>query len=45
MKNFDTKYNDLPKTEIHIHLEGSIRTQTGASYNPKWALLSSERSI
>jgi adenosine deaminase len=28
MKNFDTRYNDLPKTEIHIHLEGSIRTQT-----------------
>ncbi len=28
MKNFDAKYNDLPKTEIHIHLEGSIRTQT-----------------
>ncbi len=28
MKNFDAQYNDLPKTEIHIHLEGSIRTQT-----------------
>jgi adenosine deaminase len=28
MKNFDTRYNSLPKTEIHIHLEGSIRTQT-----------------
>jgi adenosine deaminase len=28
MKNFDPQYNDLPKTEIHIHLEGSIRTQT-----------------
>jgi len=28
MKNFDPKYNDLPKTEIHIHLEGSIRTRT-----------------
>lgn len=28
MKNFDPFYNDLPKTEIHIHLEGSIRTQT-----------------
>lgn len=28
MKNFDPKYNSLPKTEIHIHLEGSIRTQT-----------------
>lgn len=28
MKNFDPKYNGLPKTEIHIHLEGAIRTQT-----------------
>jgi adenosine deaminase len=28
MKNFDPQYNNLPKTEIHIHLEGSIRTQT-----------------
>ena len=28
MKNFDPKYNDLPKTEIHVHLEGAIRTQT-----------------
>jgi len=28
MKIFDARYNDLPKTEIHIHLEGSIRTQT-----------------
>lgn len=28
MKNFEPKYNDLPKTEIHIHLEGAIRTQT-----------------
>ena len=28
MKNFDARYNDLPKTEIHIHLEGSIRTRT-----------------
>jgi adenosine deaminase len=28
MKTFDPKYNDIPKTEIHIHLEGAIRTQT-----------------
>jgi len=28
MKNFDPKYNDLPKTELHCHLEGAIRTQT-----------------
>ena len=28
MKNFDPKYNDLPKIEIHCHLEGAIRTQT-----------------
>ena len=28
MKNFDPKYNDILKTEIHIHLEGAIRTQT-----------------
>ena len=28
MKNFDLQYNDLPKIEIHCHLEGAIRTQT-----------------
>jgi len=28
MKNFDPKYNDIPKTEIHIHLEGAVRTGT-----------------
>ena len=28
MKNFDRQYNDLPKTELHCHLEGAIRTGT-----------------
>jgi adenosine deaminase len=28
MKNFAPQYNDIPKTEIHFHLEGAIRTQT-----------------
>lgn len=28
MKNFDPWYNDIPKIEIHCHLEGAIRTQT-----------------
>ncbi len=28
MKNFDPFYNQIPKTEIHCHLEGAIRTQT-----------------
>lgn len=28
VKNFDPKYNDIPKIEIHCHLEGAIRTQT-----------------
>jgi len=28
MKNFEAKYNDIPKTELHNHLEGAIRTQT-----------------
>jgi adenosine deaminase len=28
MKNFDPKYNDIPKIELHCHLEGAIRTQT-----------------
>jgi adenosine deaminase len=25
---FDARYNDLPKIELHCHLEGAIRTQT-----------------
>jgi len=28
VKNFDPRYNDLPKTELHCHLEGAIRTST-----------------
>ena len=28
MKNFDPKYNNILKTEIHCHLEGAIRTRT-----------------
>lgn len=28
MKSFDPLYHNLPKTEIHCHLEGSIRTAT-----------------
>ena len=28
MKCFDTKYNLLPKAELHCHLEGAIRTAT-----------------
>jgi adenosine deaminase len=28
MKNFNPKYNSIPKIEIHCHLEGAIRTQT-----------------
>ena len=28
MKSFDPLYNNLPKTEIHCHLEGAIRTAT-----------------
>jgi adenosine deaminase len=28
MKNFEARYNDLPKAEIHCHLEGAIRTAT-----------------
>ncbi len=28
MKNFDPQYNNIPKTEIHCHLEGAIRTAT-----------------
>jgi adenosine deaminase len=28
LKSFDALYNDLPKTEIHCHLEGAIRTAT-----------------
>ncbi len=28
MKNFEVRYNRLPKIELHCHLEGAIRTQT-----------------
>lgn len=28
MQNFDPYYNQIPKAEIHCHLEGSIRTAT-----------------
>ncbi len=28
MKNFDPRYNNIPKMEIHCHLEGAIRIQT-----------------
>jgi len=28
MKNFDPRYNDIHKIEIHCHLEGAIRTST-----------------
>ena len=28
MKSFNPKYNQIPKAEIHVHLEGAIRTGT-----------------
>ncbi len=28
MKSFDPRYNQIPKAEIHVHLEGAIRTAT-----------------
>jgi adenosine deaminase len=28
LKSFDPKYNQIPKAEIHVHLEGAIRTNT-----------------
>jgi adenosine deaminase len=38
MKNFDPLYNDLPKTELHCHLEGAIRTQTLIDIARQYAL-------
>lgn len=38
MKNFDPRYNDIPKTEIHVHLEGAIRTQTIIDIAQKYGL-------
>ena len=38
MKNFNPAYNDLPKTEIHCHLEGAIRTGTLIDVSRKYNL-------
>jgi len=38
MKVFDARYNDIPKTELHIHLEGSIRTSTIIDIAREYAL-------
>jgi adenosine deaminase len=38
MKSFDPKYNDIPKAEIHVHLEGAIRTATLIDIARKYGL-------
>jgi len=52
MKNFDPLYGRLPKTEIHCHLEGAIRTPTlidiGRQYNlplPSFELAELDRHV
>lgn len=38
MKIFDAKYNQIPKIELHCHLEGAIRTQTIIDIARQYAL-------